>query len=202
LVRHGETTWNERGWVQGHRDAPSLTPRGRAQARRTGQLLSTENVGTVYSSDLLRARYTAEIIAEAIAEHLPGPVVTDRRLRERSFGTLEGTLSADLPPEAIGIVDGWVTDVDTSPAGGESLADVGFRCAHFLRWLQGQHHHRDVLVVAHGGTVRLLRAAVAGTEFAGTRWGAVENGSVQRLVLPPSDRPLTAIAFAHTHLAS
>ena len=66
LVRHGETDWNRMGWVQGHLDSPRLTRRGRAQARRVASLLVTKDVGAVYSSDLRRARSTADIIGRTL----------------------------------------------------------------------------------------------------------------------------------------
>lgn len=180
LVRHGETTWNHVGWVQGHTDPFRLTRRGCAQDRRVASFLTGKDVGAVYSSDLRRARCTAEIIAE----HVGCAVRTDPRLRERSFGSLEGTPLAELPPEVTGIRSGRIADVDAHAAGGESLRDLAARCTDFATWLEAEQDGRDVVIVAHGGSIRLLRAAIAGIDPSGMGWGSVANASVHRLVLP------------------
>src|SRR5690349_5142837 len=85
VVRHGETTWNREGRIQGHRDSP-LTGRGLAQARATAARLAGERAGALYSSDLGRAQQTAREVAAATAL----PVRLDDGLRERAFGILEG----------------------------------------------------------------------------------------------------------------
>ena len=89
LVRHGETDWNlERRW-QGHIDRP-LNDVGRAQARALADRLDSEPFAAVYSSDLARARETAEIVAAAHGL----PVHLDPRLREADVGEWSG-LTAD-----------------------------------------------------------------------------------------------------------
>ncbi len=185
LVRHGETNWNLLGWVQGHADDARLTRRGRLQARRVAALLETKDVEAVYSSDLRRARSTAEIIAGRLGLD----VAVDGRLRERSFGALEGSWASLLPPETTGIDHGRVTDADSRAVGGESLTEVYLRCADFLLWLQAQDHRRDVVVVAHGGSIRMLRAVVTGADLSDLTWGTVANASVHRLLLPAPLRP-------------
>src|SRR5207248_11669897 len=82
LVRHGETDWNRDGRWQGHSDT-HLNDAGRDQARRVAHEL--HDVDVAYSSDLARARETAEIIADVLGV----PVRLDARLRERSFGAWE-----------------------------------------------------------------------------------------------------------------
>jgi broad specificity phosphatase PhoE len=85
LVRHGETDWNaERRW-QGHADVP-LNERGRDQAERLAEELENARVDAVYSSDLSRARETAEIVGARLGV----PVVLDPALREIDVGSREG----------------------------------------------------------------------------------------------------------------
>jgi probable phosphoglycerate mutase len=188
LVRHGETNWNHMGWVQGHLDDPRLTRRGRQQARRVASLLATKEVSAVYSSDLRRARSTAEIIAD----RLECTVRTDPRLRERSFGQLEGSPSGSLLSDATGITGGRVTDVGAHPVGGESLGQLAERCADFLAWLADGQPVGDLVIVAHGGSIRLLRAVLTGTDPAGMAWGPVANASVHRMVVSTAG-PLTRL---------
>src|SRR5918912_404825 len=85
LIRHGETTWNRQGRIQGHRDSP-LTERGLAQARAAAARLARERIDALYSSDLVRAQETAHHVAAATALR----VRLDEALRERAFGMLEG----------------------------------------------------------------------------------------------------------------
>ena len=181
LVRHGETNWNRMGWIQGHLDSPRLTGRGRAQARRVASLLATKEVGAVYSSDLRRARDTADPVARAVG----CAVLTDPRLRERSFGLLEGSPNGTLRPEVTGIAAGRVVDTAARPVAGESLAQLADRCADFVSWLDTRPDDGDVVIVAHGGSIRLLRAVLAGTPVLGMAWGTVANASVHRLTVPP-----------------
>ncbi len=185
LVRHGETTWNHLGWVQGHTDTCRLTRRGRAQDRRVASLLAGKDVGIVYSSDLRRARRTAELIAQ----HIGSEVRTDSRLRERSFGALEGMPVAELPPEVTGLRRGRIADVGAHAAGGESLGDLAARCTDFATWLEAGDDDRDVVVVTHGDSIRLLRAAFAGIDPSGMGWGPVANASIHRLVLTTHPGP-------------
>jgi probable phosphoglycerate mutase len=180
LVRHGESTWNVRGLRQGQSDIARLTSRGRHQALRAVKILGHGDIEVVYSSDLQRARQTASLIAA----ELHCEVLTDRRLRERCFGVAEGSPLIDLAPEWTGIRGDQVIDIDARPAGGESLRDVRTRCSEFLQWLAAQGHPRDVAVVTHGGTLRILRASVTGSGIAPMAWDAVDNATVHRIDFP------------------
>jgi broad specificity phosphatase PhoE len=158
----------------------------------------TKDVRVVYSSDLRRTRCTAEIIAERLA----CPVRTDARLRERDFGQLEGSPAGALRPEVTGRDRGRVADLAAHPPGGESLDDLAARCADFAGWLEARPNDGDAVTVAHGGSIRLLRAALCGTEPSGMTWGSVANASVHRLVLR-SPTPLTSLSLVPTvHTAS
>jgi broad specificity phosphatase PhoE len=92
LVRHGETDWNRDGRWQGQSDTP-LNEVGRQQAVRVAEEL--DGIDVVYSSDLARARETAEIVAERLGLD----VELDERLRERSFGAWEGKTGPEIEAE-------------------------------------------------------------------------------------------------------
>ena len=121
---------------------------------------------------------------DIIGRTLGLPVQTDARLRERSFGRLEGAPTGSLRPEVTGIVGGRIADIVAHPVEGESLTDVADRCADFVSWLGSRSGRGDIVIVAHGGTVRLLRAALAGTPLTGLSWGTVANASVHRITYP------------------
>jgi 2,3-bisphosphoglycerate-dependent phosphoglycerate mutase len=176
LVHHGQTTWNSMGWVQGHVDQARFTRRGRREIHYAANLLGGEEVAAVYSSDLLRACRTATMIARRLQCDLR----LDPRLRERNFGIAEGVRWVDVPTSASGVEDERVVDETARPPGGESLADLYLRCRDFLNELAGRSGDGDVVVVAHDGSIRMLRAVLGADDLAGLRW----ESSGQRLVQP------------------
>ena len=182
LVRHGESTANARGIVQGHDDSPDLTLRGRLQAQRLVGILRHRSVDALYSSDLRRAQRTANVLSNPLGL----PVQTDRALRERGFGVFEGGPLSALRPEFTGIRHDRVEDVHARPVGGESLDDVYRRAGEFVGWLLLHEVGRNVVVVTHGGTVRAIRAYCAGRTADELAWDHVPNGSVWRIRVQPA----------------
>ena len=170
LVRHGESTWNAARRLQGQTPHPPLTARGRAQARAAAAALRGEVISTVLSSDLLRARETAEIIARALGL----PVRLDPRLREQGYGVLEGR------PSAAALADpGYdLLDADGRAPGGESLRDVYCRVSSLAAELITTHPEGEVVVVSHGDSVRALLAWLDGHPAHDLPWRDVANGQI------------------------
>ena len=193
LVRHGESTWNTAGLAQGHNDQAELTSRGQRQAAEAAERFRGHPVRAIYASDLRRALQTAT----AFSRVLGLPVSTDTRLRERSLGVLEGTPAAANGPEITGLGDGRVLDPDARPYGGESVRDLYARAAGFCDDLPAPGRPAadgDVLIVAHGGTVRVLEAYLHGIGVEQMRWEPVGNATVVRIPQAPSsgaESPLT-----------
>jgi len=183
LVQHGQTTWNSMGWVQGHVDQARFTRRGKREICHAANLLVGEKVGVVYSSDLLRARRTAMTIARRLRCDLQ----IDPRLRERDFGIAEGVPWVDVPTAATGVKGERVVDETAHPPGGESLRDVYLRCFEFLCELGNYSSDGDVVVVAHDGSIRMLRAIIEADDLAGLRWESPRQQLVQSVAL---GRPL------------
>lgn len=174
LVRHGQTTWNDAGIVQGQRDDASLTTLGRQQALDAAHALRTQTFDAVISSDLTRARETAAIIADVL-----GLVVeTSSALRERSFGEAEGHPVADLDHRVTGIEAHHVVDADARPLGGESMNDVYRRTTDFVAALTLQRAGQRLLLISHGGAIHTIRAFVRGVGMPGLAWDPVENCSL------------------------
>ena len=122
LVRHGETTWNSMGWVQGQIDGARLTRRGRYQARHAADLLAVGTGRRHLSSDLYRARRTATTISKRLGYETR----TDWRLRERCFGLAEGVPSAGVPSSLTGIENGQVVDqLPILPVARPSMTSTG-----------------------------------------------------------------------------
>ena len=187
LVRHGESTWNTAGLAQGHNDQAELTSRGQRQAAAAAERFRDRPVRAIYASDLRRALQTATAFGRVVGL----PVITDTRLRERSLGVLEGSAAAAIGPEVTGLGDGRVLDPDARPAGGESVRDLYRRAAEFCDDLTAGDlaagdlagGEGDVLIVAHGGTVRVLEAYLHGTDVEQMRWEPVGNATAVRIPL-------------------
>lgn len=179
LIRHGESTWNTLGLAQGHRDEAELTERGAEQAAAVAEQFRAIAVSALYASDLRRALQTAAIVAAAAGV----PVTRDSRLRERCLGVLEGTALASVSPSATGIEAGLVRDPDACPHGGESVRELYRRAAAFCDDLARRPRGTggDVVVVAHGGTLRVLRAYLSNVPVEQMRWEPLENARVLRI---------------------
>ena len=142
LVRHGETDWNAEGRLQGHTDRP-LNERGRRQARSLAEQLAEQGIAALYSSDLARARQTAEIVAARLGL----PVVLQADLREKNWGTWEGLTAAERERVAYE---------------GETTAEHRERTLRAVRRIADSHPGRRLAVVTHGGSLRRVQAAVLG----------------------------------------
>jgi len=173
LVRHGESAWNALGIVQGQASAPGLTDRGRRQASTLARQLQGRPVAALFSSDLTRARQTAEIIAEGVGT----VAVLDDRVRERDFGVFEGGPSTELTAAVTGVDGDRVVDADARPAGGESVRDLYDRVAWFVDSVDGGTDG-DVVVVCHGGAIRVATAYLEGITADAMGWPAVDNMQV------------------------
>lgn len=174
LVRHGESTWNALGWIQGQADGPTLTEMGRQQSAHAADRLRNGMVEAIYASDLVRAQQTAAFVGTALGL----PVRYDETLRERCFGAQEGLPLSTLAPEHSGISGDRVIDASARPEGGESLDELYHRVGAFVEWLLVQQHAGDIVVVTHGGTIRALRAYCSGQPMLGLAWDVVPNGSM------------------------
>jgi probable phosphoglycerate mutase len=150
LVRHGETPASRGRTLAGWTDVP-LTPRGEEQARALREALVGAPFDGVWSSDLRRALATARLACDA-------PAVADPRLREMSFGELEGrpwdTLEARWR-------EAMVRFAAFEPPGGESFDALRERVLGFVEGLAPGRH----LLFTHGGVVRLLSREVGYDEF-------------------------------------
>ncbi|HEY4095174.1 MAG TPA: histidine phosphatase family protein [Baekduia sp.] len=152
LARHAQTADNAGGRILGRRD-PALTAVGRGQARALGASLSGEGVRALWTSPLLRARQTAEVVGAALGLE---PVALDD-LIESARGRWEGETVAGLARAEPELHAAFVAgDPAFAFPGGESLHDQGVRTARALATVAGGP--LPALVIAHAGTVRAALA--------------------------------------------
>lgn len=155
LVRHGETDYNREGRFQGHLDIP-LNELGLQQAELVAAVLRDEPFDAVYSSDLIRAYETAQVIARARKDGLP--IHKEPRLREIYLGELQGKTHDEVRDIIPGDVADWRFHPDSNVPGKESLEQMAERIGAFLDDLRAAHQDQRVLIVAHGGSVGIVLA--------------------------------------------
>ena len=149
FVRHGETADNV-GKVNGGSLPTPLTEKGRLQARKAGVWLREtmdERIDIAFVSDIRRARETAE---EILKMYPLVQVKHDARIRETSFGILEGSPAGTKRKEADRL---GIPFVEFRPQGGESLIDLRKRVHAFLDEVTCSYQGKTVLVVSHGGPI-------------------------------------------------
>ncbi|MBK9928194.1 MAG: glucosyl-3-phosphoglycerate synthase [Anaerolineales bacterium] len=146
LVRHGQTDWNLEGRYQGQSDVP-LNDNGNEQARSLVEKLRGKNFSAIYTSDLSRARETAEPIAKA----LNIPLRVEPRLREINQGEWEGQLVDDLKTRYTELWEKRAVDpANVRPPGGETVGEVAERVYAALNDVARQFPTGNVLIVSHG----------------------------------------------------
>lgn len=155
-MRHGETVWNAEKRFTTRTDI-ELSEVGIEQARRAAEALAQVRIDRVYSSPLLRAARTAEIVASRQAE--PPPVIPDPRLVEVDAGPFEGQTQEELEVSPLAAdFARWHTDGEAEfPEGTESFDGALARAAAFM----DEHIDEDgtTLIVTHGSLARLIIAS-------------------------------------------
>jgi alpha-ribazole phosphatase len=161
LVRHGLTAWNAQKRYCGHSDIP-LAPAGRGQARWLASQLRGVPLRAIYSSDLARARATAEFIARG--RPAPVEVAVSGAWREIAFGAWEGLTYAEIAGAFAQRLDFFTDPEHFAPPGGESLSDLLRRVQPALTGILQDSFSGagDIAIVSHGGTLRGLLCVLLG----------------------------------------
>ncbi len=174
LIRHGETEWNRDRRFQGHGDS-NLTDKGRAQTEALGQRLAPFRFDRLISSDLGRAKETAAIIAR----HTGHAVETDKRLRERHYGVLEGLNIKAIRRDHAAVYEQLITeDPDFVIPRGQSHRQHYLACIDFLEAWLDQNPGKTAAVVSHGGFLDNIFCYIAGLEIGTPRCVLAGNSSL------------------------
>lgn len=170
LVRHGVTKANEIGTWQGWDDTV-LTPLGHQQALAVARRIAGEfSPQVVYTSSLLRARQTAEPIAQVARCRL----IPHDGLREINFGEVSGLTVGQFREKFVGIFEAWADkrDVDFVWPGGESRRAFFTRVWRAMDEIVKAHPSGEVVIVGHGGSLRAALSYLLPREF--TNWWTYE----------------------------
>ncbi len=192
LARHGETDWNAEGRWQGQTDVP-LNERGREQARAIAERLRGEGLVSIATSDLLRARSTAGIVAAELGLEVNH---VDAALRERRFGCFEGLTRVEVAARFPDVWARYLADPGPAPPGGESRSDLLGRLLPAVIDA-ATRLAPPLLVVMHGGAMHALLADQLGAmpRPGSAAWPlhGIQNGQVYRASLESRRISLAAL---------
>ena len=179
LIRHGRSTWNAEGRIQGQADPP-LDDVGGDQARQLGERLLANPPIALYTSPLRRARETAEIIGARLGL---SPVV-DERLQEYDVGDIAGLTWEQVVTRCPGVATDWENGEEPSIPGEEGREHFRTRVLAAFEAIGSPHPGEAAGVVAHGGTlgtylIHLLGLSVSYAPF------RFDNGSLSVVQLDP-----------------
>ena len=177
IVRHGETAWNAEHRVQGQLDVP-LNAIGLAQALAAAKVLSREKFDAIYSSDLSRARQTAEPTACFHSMK----VVLEKDLRERHYGIFERLTYAEVKQK---FPEDYARFEARDPAyafrTGESLRDFSARSIAVISKIANQHVGESIQIFTHGGVLDKLYRFITGLPLSAPRDFGIPNAGLNRI---------------------
>jgi probable phosphoglycerate mutase len=195
-VRHGESTYNLEGRLQGQSDEPRLSPLGRRHAAALAEAMSSLPIEAIYASPLARAMETAQPLADA----LKLPIHADDRLKEINIGIFQGLLAAEIGDVHPAETARWRSnDADFRIPGGESRRELMQRAQAAFEEIRGAPW-RQVAVVAHGGVLAaglkaLLNVPADQNPF------MLYNGSISRIEWGPQLKLMTLNQTDHLRSA-
>jgi len=161
IVRHGETDWNNLNKIMGWHNRP-LNSTGRQQARYLAYYLKEEyRIDAIYSSDLQRARETADIIHALAYPAISKPVFSEN-LREQNQGKLEGLESSEIRSQYDLANMSFEEAFIKTPPEGESIKDFNERIINYFNELLSSTTSQGILIVTHGGVCTQILGHVKG----------------------------------------
>ena len=143
FVRHGQTNWNLEHKTQGWTDIP-LNENGKIEAKKVSNIFKNIKIDKIYSSDLSRAKKTAEIIKQ----NYNLDIIIDERLREIKYGDLEGLRISKLDQNTWDIINN-----NPKKLNAEGYDEVYNRIVDFFKQI---NKNENILIVTHAGIIRIL----------------------------------------------
>jgi|SRR3989344_2903262 len=144
LTCHGETEWNKKEILQGHKDS-NLTKKGKLSAESKGESLINKKIQIIYSSDLGRCLSTANIINK----YTKVKIIKTSKLREMNFGEFNGKQNE------IFLKEFDLRNIYKKTPNGESFSDFRKRIIEFLKFLN-KKKYKKVLLITHNGVAKVI----------------------------------------------
>ena len=160
IVRHAESNWNKKGIFQGQKN-PKLSSNGLIQASKIHFWLKGIPVDYIYSSDLERAKRTAQILNST----LNVPIEITENIREIGFGQWEGLKRNEVQAKYPDEFNEWIRNglILEKIQDAETLNDLTGRLIQFIADVKLKHtDDKTILIVSHGGTIRILAKMLLG----------------------------------------
>lgn len=160
IVRHAESNWNKKGIFQGQKN-PKLSSNGLIQASKIHFGLKGIPVDYIYSSDLERAKRTAQILNST----LNVPIEITENIREIGFGQWEGLKRNEVQAKYPDEFNEWIRNglILEKIQDAETLNDLTGRLIQFIADVKLKHtDDKTILIVSHGGTIRILAKMLLG----------------------------------------
>lgn len=175
LIRHGETDWNLEGKLQGREDIP-LNDNGIQQAKICGQAFKGRKINSILTSPLIRAKKTAEIIAEMTGLN---QVIVEEGLIERDFGVLAGvTYDSKKYFDTFGVEEGI-----------EPFEDLHQRLIGCIKENAERFYDEDIIMVSHGAAINSVISVLSGGEL-GSGKTRLKNACISILLYQEGDLKL------------
>jgi broad specificity phosphatase PhoE len=166
LVRHGETNENKSGVFQGQHGT-HLNTTGREQAAKLAARLARHSFAALYTSDLLRARQTADAVGAALGL----TPVLEEELREINLGTWQGLSIAEISARFPEEWAAWRAGApDLRRGGGETYAELAARVTRAMGRIADAHPHASAVVVSHGAALKTFAGEVLGMSPGSAVW--------------------------------
>ncbi|MBU1093056.1 MAG: histidine phosphatase family protein [Firmicutes bacterium] len=183
LVRHGQTAWNETHRFQGWLDI-ELDTIGMLQAQMLTNYFKQQRICHIYASDLSRALKTAQLIQQK----MECPMSISKDLREMNVGNWAGQTWDEITSE---FRDDEKFDEDRffelAKSGGESLSEFQERIVVTFKKIISKHPNQDLLLVTHGGVIRVLLCYILGCNLSQRNALKIDNGSISVLEINDSN---------------
>ncbi|MFQ5452554.1 MAG: histidine phosphatase family protein [Candidatus Paceibacterota bacterium] len=183
IARHGETDWNVKRIIQGHKGV-GLNKQGQKQVTKLAEKLKHVRFDAIFSSDLLRAKQTAEILA--LERKLA--VITSKTLRERTLGSFDGKKIESYKKELRDLLKKYSRLPEKEKFAYklsndiESDEELISRVITFLRELSIANTGKNLLVVTHGGVLQTLLIQLGYAKRRELPFGTVSNAAYIKLM--------------------
>lgn len=196
LIRHGETEWNKLGKFQGSKDI-SLSEEGISQAKYLAERL-VGSFDYLYTSPLIRALKTAEIISEK--SKIKPTIFTE--MREINYGDWEGLTVHEIKKTYSHEFDLWKNDKITAPiCGGDgSLKNAAKRGKDSVLKIVQVHPGKRIVIVAHGGIIKAAIIGLLNLEMTMYHKMSIGNTSITKLIFNDKFEPVIEFLNDTNHL--
>jgi valyl-tRNA synthetase len=178
VVRHGESEGNVKELISGQNDH-QLTAHGREQAAAFSSAKKGE-IDLVITSNLDRAKETGSIIAKKLGV---SEIIETDLIQERDFGDIEGLTWKEIDAKYPEVTAAWKDPIPN----GETIAQMEERADKFIQMVRKKYSDRKILVVSHGGMIRVLLRKIGGMSLEESWNAEVPNCKAIKMTIPESE---------------